>query len=239
MRISFFILLSMLSFIASAQYDIKTIYLLSGQGSDERIFKNICFDPRYEVVYIPYLLPEEDETMHEYAKRMSEKIDTSSPFALIGVSLGGMLSVEMTDFISPEKVIIISSASSSEEIPDQYKYFRRSELHKQIPAWVYKYSTFILQPVYEPDRSNERKICNSMIKNKDADFIKRATNLIVTWSRLESQNTGKNIIQIHGTQDHTIPIKKTSADYFIEGGSHMMTLIDAEIISEIINFELQ
>lgn len=217
-----------------AQNKITTVYLLSGQGSDERIFKNLSFDSAYNIRYLPYLLPEEDENMHDFAYRMSKQIDTTSPFVIIGVSLGGMIATEMTSFISPEKVILLSSASSSDEIPKQYSFFRKSALHKEIPAWVFKNATYILQPSYEPDRNFERATCQDMIKDKNALFMKRATHLIVTWTRTEAENAGKSIVQIHGDIDHTLPIKNITADYIIKNGSHMMTLMNAVEISDLL-----
>ncbi|MBC8046980.1 MAG: alpha/beta hydrolase [Fimbriimonadaceae bacterium] len=221
------------------QQNVENIYLLSGQGSDERIFKNLQLDTTCNLIYVSYFMPSENETMSEFALRMCEKIDTTKPFAIIGVSLGGMLAVEMTNYISPEKVIILSGASSSEEIPAQYKFFRNLPAHKEIPAWLFKYSTFVLQPMYEPDRKSEKTTCMAMIKNKDALFIKRATHLIVTWQRSEKDNMNKNVVQIHGDIDHTLPVKNISSDYIIKDGSHMMTLIKAEEISKIINSELK
>jgi hypothetical protein len=43
------------------------------------------------------------------------------------------------------------------------------------------------------------------------------------------------LIHIHGTKDHTIPIKNIKADVVIADGSHMMTLTQAQLISEKIN----
>jgi surfactin synthase thioesterase subunit len=60
--------------------------------------------------------------MYSYAKKLSHQIDTTQPFILIGVSLGGMLATEMTDFIQPEKTIIISSAKNKYELPHRYRF---------------------------------------------------------------------------------------------------------------------
>jgi hypothetical protein len=42
------------------------------------------------------------------------------------------------------------------------------------------------------------------------------------------------MIHIHGTDDHTLPIKNVKADYIIEGGSHMMVLTRGEEINQLI-----
>jgi hypothetical protein len=52
----------------------KTLYLLSGQGSDERIYQEINWDTnQYQTVYIPYLIPERGEAMNTYAQRLENR----------------------------------------------------------------------------------------------------------------------------------------------------------------------
>lgn len=214
------------------------MYLIPGQGSDCRIYKNIQFDESFDTVHINYITPLPLESMTAYAHRLSAQIDTTEAFCIIGVSLGGMLATEMTDFIHPKKVIVISSATDSTEIPALYQFFNKHPIHRYIPSSVFKYSTFIMQPLYEPDRKLERATCNAMIADKEDVFIKYATEMIVSWKRKPEQNVNKNIIHIHGDADNTLPIEAIKADYIIAGGSHMMALTQADTISVIINEEL-
>ncbi len=231
------LLLLLVGEIAEAQ-QLTRVYLIPGQGSDYRIYNNIQFDEQFDTIHIHYITPLPLESMTAYAKRLSVQIDTTTPFYIIGVSLGGMIACELTDIIKPEKVIIISSADNATEIPELYHFFSNYPLHAIIPSSVFKYSTFIMQPLYEPDRKLERSICNAMIWDKDGIFIKRATAMIVGWNRTAEANQGKNIIQIHGDLDHTIPIGNVKADYVIEGGSHMMTLTKGNEVTAIINTTL-
>ena len=94
-----------------AQTVKKTVYLIPGQGSDYRIYKYFKFQD-YDTVHIKYIIPDKNDNMESYARKLSEQIDTSKPFSITGVSLGGMLAVEMSEFLNPEEVIIISSAKN-------------------------------------------------------------------------------------------------------------------------------
>jgi pimeloyl-ACP methyl ester carboxylesterase len=221
-----------------AAQQVTRVYLIPGQGSDYRIYKNIQFDEQFDTIHIQYITPLPLESMHDYAQRLSAQIDTTTPFYIIGVSLGGMLATEMYDIVHPEKIIVISSATDSTEIPTMYQFFNEYPVHRYIPASVFKYSTFIMQPIYEPDRKLERTTCNAMINDKELVFIKRATEMIVGWQRAPEDNVGKQIIHIHGDNDHTLPINNIKCDYIIPAGSHMMALTQAAAISEIINKEL-
>lgn len=213
---------------------VQRLYLLPGQGSDHRIYSHIQFPAGVDTVHLHFLTPEPQETMEQYALRMSAQVDTTQPFAFMGVSLGGMVSLEMADLLHPQKVILISSASSAEEVPELYTFFRSYPVYQYLPAGLFKYSTYLLQPLYEPDRSRERKTCNSMIGQKDALFMKQAVGLIVTWDRREVDNTGIALIQIHGSADHTLPLHQITADHIVPDGSHMMTLTRPEAVSRAI-----
>ena len=233
MRLLFTLYCLILMHSAQAQ-DHLTLYLLPGQGSDHRIFSHLQFPEYVDTVHLHFIMPEENEDMTSYAKRMSAYIDTTKPFAIAGVSLGGMVATEMTRFIHPEMVILLSSASSSEEIPEDYARYREHPVYKWIPSGLFKYSTFVLQPLYEPDRKLERSTCNAMIADKSALFMKRAVHLIVSWNRTEADNTNIRIYQIHGTADHTLPVAQIKADTLILNGSHMMTLTQPGDVSDAI-----
>jgi hypothetical protein len=60
--------------------------------------------------------------------------------------------------------------------------------------------------------------------------------MIIRWKRTSNVKT---IVHIHGTNDHTIPIRNVkNPNYIIENGSHMMTLTRANEISTLLNKEL-
>ena len=97
----------------------ETLYLIPGQGADWRSYQFLDLAD-YDTVIIPHLIPHKNETLPEYAKRMSAAIDTTETFSLIGVSFGGMICVEISKFLNPHKVIIISSAKGKHELPFGY-----------------------------------------------------------------------------------------------------------------------
>ncbi|MDX1652257.1 MAG: alpha/beta hydrolase [Brumimicrobium sp.] len=220
--------------IASLKAQEKSqIYLLPGQGSDCRIFSKLEFDTsRFEVYCLEYGLPSANESMREFAVRISREIDTSKQVILIGVSLGGMLCTEIAHTIHPEKTIIISSAASASELPKTYRIQKNLRIHEFIPGWLYKRGALFLQPLVEPDRKKEKATFKSMLKRKSPLYFKRTVKLIVLWDREENS---EQIIHIHGDKDHTLPIENTVPDHVIKDGSHMMTLTKGEELSELIN----
>jgi len=118
------LIISMLFLSANSMGKTK-IYLIPGQGSDERIYSKIEFSGNYEVVHIKYVMPDENENMSAYAQRLAQQIKEEDGFILIGVSLGGMLASEIAEITNPEEVIIISSAKNSTELPKRYNFQKK------------------------------------------------------------------------------------------------------------------
>jgi len=215
----------------SATDTTLNVYLIPGQGADDRLFRNIILDERYELRHINYTTPQQGTTLPEYAKTLAEQIDIRYPFVLIGVSLGGMLAVEMNEFLSPEKTIIISSAKNRNELPGSYRFQRKIPLYKIISARLTKFGAKIMQPIVEPDRKKEKAIFKSMLNDKDPNFLKRTIEMIMNWERI---NYNEKIIHIHGERDKTIPIRNVQYDYKIDKGSHMITLTQGAEINDLL-----
>lgn len=205
---------------------------MPGQGSDKRIFDSLTIDPAYKLKYIDYGTPGKNISMSQFAKQLSTQIDTTEKFVLVGVSLGGMICAELSEILNPQKVIIISSAKNRKELPSRYKFQKIFPLYNIFPGAVLFAGAKFLQPIVEPDRNKNKKIFKSMLYNKNSLYIKRTIKMIIKWDRISNS---KKIQHIHGTNDHTLPIKKVSPDHIILKGSHMMTLTRAQEISEIIN----
>lgn len=225
--------MSMLLFLNLSSKSQTTIYLFPGQGSDYRIFDSITFDSLYKVKVIAYSTPAKGATMAAFAKSLSSQIDTSEDFILIGVSLGGMLCVELSEFLNPRQTIIVSSAKNRKELPFRYRFQKVIPIYEAIPPKALFIGAKILQPLVEPDRNKNKDVFKSMLESKEPVYIKRTIRLIIQWDR--THNT-KTIFQIHGTNDHTIPIRNIKTPtYVIDGGSHMMTLTRSQAMSKILN----
>jgi len=213
----------------------KTVYLIPGQGSDGRLFQGITIE-KYDTVHIRYLLPEKYETLQHYAGRIAAQIDTSSPYSIVGVSLGGIIATELAEILSPESVIIISSAKCKQELPTRYKLFKVFPLYKIIGGKTIIRSAKIAQPLFEPTDKATQQHFKNMINQKDPYFMQRAVTWIVTWER---EDYSEHIVHIHGTKDHTLPFKHVQADVAIERGTHLMTMTRSTEISNWLNFYLQ
>jgi pimeloyl-ACP methyl ester carboxylesterase len=207
------------------------IYLFPGQGSDERLFKHLVVPPGFDTIHISYPVPEKREDLQTYAFRFIPRIDTTAPFILAGVSLGGMICTELADTLSPVRTILISSSKTCGELPGRYTFQKKIPLNRLIPKGLIKAGARLLQGVVEPDRKHDKETFKSMLKEKDPLYLKRTVDMIIQWDRTTHSD---RIIHLHGNKDHTIPVKNVKVDYLVEGGSHMMMLTRADEINALL-----
>ncbi|MEW6468943.1 MAG: alpha/beta hydrolase [Bacteroidota bacterium] len=208
------------------------LYLLPGHGSDHRVFSKLNLE-KFDTVHIRYPVPFPDESMRDYALRISWQIDASRPFSILGVSLGGMLAAELNDMLRPFRVILVSSASCRQELPRRYTFMDKVPFDRIPTGNFYKMSARYAQKLVEPDRNGEGALFDSMLNAKQALFLKRASRMIIAWER--SKPKSPNLVHIHGSSDNTLPIKNIKADHVINGGSHMMILTEAGKISDLLH----
>ncbi len=218
--------------LANMTQAMHRVYMFPGQGADSTLFQNIRLPEGFTPVYMELPTPDKGENLKDFATRFVADIDTSSMYSFIGVSLGGMVCSELAEILSPEHVILISSAKHSKELPKRYRFQQSVPLNQWIPSSFYQSGALFLQPIVEPDRNKYKAEFKAMLKSKDGVYLKRTVNLIINWDK---QFSKANIVHIHGDNDHTIPIRNVSPDVIIPNGSHMMVLTRASEVNEKIN----
>jgi pimeloyl-ACP methyl ester carboxylesterase len=227
------IIIGLFIMLNSTAQPITTVYCFPGQGSDRRIFDSLKLDPAFRIEVIEYGTPAKRQSMASFAMELTKRIDTSQPYVLLGHSLGGMLCVEMSEVLKPQMTIIISSAKNRNEFPHRYRFQRVLPVYQIVPGGLMLAGSKLLQPIVEPDRNTHKETFKSMLRSKNATYMRRTVQMIMKWDRTANS---KPVCHIHGTNDHTLPIKRIkSPDFIIENGSHMMVLTRAAELSALIN----
>ena len=89
------------------------VYFMPGLAASSTIFENIHLpEEEFEIVLLNWFLPNDKESLQDYAFRMTKNIHHDNP-VLIGVSFGGILVQEMAKQIKVRKTIIVSSVRSN------------------------------------------------------------------------------------------------------------------------------
>src|SRR5688572_8293688 len=115
---------------------MQEIYLLSGLGGDKRVFEFLDLS-NFKVNHVDWIEPTDNETIQSYAQRLLQQITTDRPI-IIGVSFGGIMTIEIAKLIETEKLILISAAKTKDDIPVFYRLIGQLGLHKIIPTWMLK-----------------------------------------------------------------------------------------------------
>jgi pimeloyl-ACP methyl ester carboxylesterase len=211
----------------------KNIYLISGMGANKKVFERINLDG-YELNYIEWLIPEKQENIESYAKRMSINIDISKPVILIGMSFGGIMVQEISKFIDVEKIVIISSVKNSDELPKLYKLSSALGLHKLIPSIFFHNTKILGKLLFGKNSKSLIRTMERYFTMRDIRYSRWSMDIVVNWKHNSFQ---KNLLHIHGTKDSVFPAKNIRDATFIIGGTHLMIFNKAnEVNKHILNF---
>ncbi len=213
---------------------MQNLYVFTGLGADERLFKNLQF-ANYHVIHIKWVTPLKNETFENYASKIAEKIDSSKPI-FIGLSFGGMMAIEVSKFIETEKIILISSAKEKNEIPFYYKWAGFLQLHKLVPIKALVNINIFTNWFFSNRTAAEKRLLSDILHDTDTVFLRWAIDKIVHWQNCFTPN---NLIHIHGTADRILPIAFTKNVIKINGGSHLMIVNNAAEVQLLLNNELK
>lgn len=210
----------------------KTVFLLSGLGADKRVFDFLNLK-RYNTQCIEWIKPYEDENIEAYAQRLLVQIESKKPI-LIGVSFGGIMAMEIGKLIKTEKIILISSIETNEDLPLRTKWFGFFKLNKLIPATLLNEVNDGLYWAFGVEKKEEKKILKSIIEDSDPDFLKWGINEVVNW---KNETKLSNVTTINGTEDRVFPDK--TGDFNIRGGGHMMIINRSDELNKILDEVLE
>ncbi|HYJ64839.1 MAG TPA: alpha/beta hydrolase [Parafilimonas sp.] len=209
---------------------MKTLYCITGLGADEKVFKYLDLS-FVNPVFIDWLTPLSNETLQSYATRIKEKYIHESNPLIFGLSLGGMIAVEIAKSIPSAKVIIISSAKTKNEIPFYWKAFKYMPIYKVLPEWSVRKNLKIRHYFIGAKKQAAKDYIKHVARRGDIKFYRWAIENIITW---ENETVPSNIIHIHGTNDKLLPYKFLKADIPVNNGGHLMVIENAEEISALI-----
>lgn len=210
-------------------HKIIHVYLVPGMAAGPEIFRNIRLPKeRYLVHILEWFLPEKGESLSCYARRMAALVKEEHCI-LIGVSFGGLVVQEMTEFLNPTKIIIISSVKSENELPRRMRFAGRSFLYKLIPTRFIFSAEDLTRFVIGPKTKQKLRIYQEYLHMRDKEYLDWAIRNMVCWKQRKSIS---NLFHIHGDLDTVFPIKNVKNCEIIPGGSHVMILNKGKLVSE-------
>lgn len=213
---------------------MKKVYFISGLGADQRIFSflDLTF---CEPVFIDWISPLKNERLENYALRLRHQIPENNP-TIVGISFGGMLTVELAKNNPDVKAIILSSNKTKKEFPFYFKAGRYIPVYKWGSASISKKITLRFSSILGGTNKEENKLIRQIILDSDLSFVRWAISAILNW---ENNTIPANLTHIHGSADKLLPIRYVKPDHVIEGGTHVMTLDKHEEVSRLLKALIQ
>ena len=212
------------------------VYCISGLGADERIFCKLdVADADFH--FIQWIQPLAGEDIHAYAQRLAKQIQHPKP-VLIGVSFGGMMAIELAKVIDVEKVVLISSIKSFEELPTWMKLCGRYRIDRMLPQKPLGQikPLKMLRPIQNyflgVKSKEEKKIANHFRDHVDPQYLRWSVNQIINW---RNDWKPQQIFHLHGDQDHIFPIKRVSPTHVVPNAGHFMVMNKCGEVSRILN----
>lgn len=209
--------------------------MISGLGADYKVLEKLEFNPGIEVEFLDWLIPEPQESFQDYVNRMAARIDASEPFYLLGYSFGGILAQEIHRIKPAEKVVILGSIRSHRERSRLMAIAAMSRIPKLVPARLYSNRSAVLyafiRKIFDPKNPKLLQYFNV----RDPYYLKWSIEKIVDWN----YEPVDGIIQIMGDRDIVFPIKNSSPDFIIHGGTHLFPATKHREVSEILKTVLK
>jgi pimeloyl-ACP methyl ester carboxylesterase len=197
------------------------VYLMPGLAASSLIFERIALpEDSFELFLLEWEIPLDNESLLDYAMRMTAKIKHQNP-VLIGVSFGGILVQEMARCIPIKKVIIISSVKTNLEFPRRMKIAKTTKAYKLIPMSLILNLENLAKFSFGEKVNQRLQLYEKFLSVRDIRYLDWAVEQVILWERTVAD---KNVIHIHGDADDVFPIKYISNCIVLKGGTHIMIL---------------
>lgn len=204
------------------------LYLLPGVGCDARLFSRLDLTG-HEVHHLEWPDFRGTPTLESIARRLSEQVDVHVPHALVGVSMGGMVALELALLSRPRMVVLVSSWTGPWEWPPFVR----------VSAWLGLYvliSDATLRAAWPLKRLIDRRakdvdaLLFDMATRQGGRQLRLGTRAILRW---KGSRWNGPLVRIHGDKDIVTPLR-FPVDHVVHGGQHVMVLTRAAEVSRLI-----
>ena len=197
------------------------VYFMPGLAASPSIFERIELPKdTFEMHLLEWFLPNKNETLQSYAKRMAEKVKHDNA-VLVGVSFGGVLVQEMAQFLNLKKLIIVSSVKCNAELPRRLKFAKTTKAYKLLPTGLMQDVELLTKLAFGDVLKKKLKLYEQYLHRREKEYLDWAIEQMVCWERVE---VDAKVIHIQGDADEVFPVKNIKKFINVKGGTHLMIL---------------
>lgn len=204
------------------------IYCIPGLGLDHRVFGKLDIQ-NAELRFLDFIEPLKNEKIADYAKRLSDSIEEER-FCLLGMSLGGILSVEISRIRKVNHLFLLSTIKNNTEMPTILKYIDKLPAINKTASKLAIDASVAFKPYYDKSDSAGNRLFDTMIHGASHELLAWGVKVIANWEFNEEINCP--FYHLHGTADLIFPIKNIDKAETVIGATHYMVYNNAEELSK-------
>ncbi len=196
------------------------IYCVPGLGASTSIFEYIKLPDIFQLHFIPWKIPDKEDTLESYASKMCNEIKHDNSI-LLGVSFGGIMVQEMSKIVNTHKIIVISSVKSKYELPKRLQLVRDTKLYKLLPTALFEKVNGWEQFFFGETNKKIAKVYEKYLNVMNKQYLDWAIENVLCW---QQEKPLPNTIHIHGTKDHVFPVENINNCILISNATHAAIL---------------
>lgn len=190
------------------------VYIISGLGADHRVFVPLNLPANW--IHLKWIPEKQKESLRNYAERMAINIEENS--IIIGLSFGGILACEISNIKKLKHVVLLSTVSSSTDIPFYYKWMGKLQLQHFMPKFMLNRSSVLLEWLFGLDSKEERALLRDIMHGNKSAHFRWALTRIAGWDgKINCSYT-----HFHGKSDKLFPERFLNSDHLSMAGGHFM-----------------
>ena len=210
----------------------RRIIYISGIGADSRAFSHLRIKGSYEHVYTDWISANRDETFVSYCKRFRNQYHIESNDILLGLSFGGLIAQQIGHFLHSQKVVMISSFRSRNDLQGFWNFCLRFNLHLTFPPFRIPLIADIITISLNAQNKEGSKLLRDMQKDADFRFIKWALQKIRDTDLTTAFKD--SYLVMNGNKDLLVKDWKSTGSITIDQGSHFMVHNHASRLASLI-----
>lgn len=201
--------------------DLTHVYLMPGMAASPSIFEYIKLpETHYKTHWLEWQIPKQDETLHDYAKRMCNFIKHKD-VVLLGVSFGGILVQEMSKIIKVKKLFVVSSVKSHHELPKRFKLLKVTKAYKILPTQLVSNIDLLAKYAFGETIKKRVDLYKKYLSVSDTAYLDWSIKQVVCWNQ---EQPNPDAIYIHGDKDVVFPHSCVGNCIVLKGGTHIMII---------------
>jgi len=212
------------------------IHLIPGLGADHRIFDELLLDvPGRQAHDWPVMAP--GSSLRHFAEALAERIDTSRPHVLIGMSMGGMVVQEMAAITKPEHVIIISTWKGPQEMPPPIRLLRGKHPERLLNRRFLQHSMPLIRWQMGVEDPEGAALFDRFLAVHTIEQLKVQVNACLEWEGPAFPIP--DLVHLHGDRDRLMPIETIVGAHAVRGGTHFMVYNKGPLLSGLVQCVLE